>query len=83
MRIRSSRLKSLQAQQRDAGLHQPEGRGWRSEELRRFATDPEDGVAMGFSDKRLHRGLGGHIKERPGNRDVGHILLQDRRGVHG
>jgi hypothetical protein len=44
--------------------------------------DPEDGMAMGFGDKCHHRGVGGGIKERTGDRDLGHILFQDRRGLY-
>jgi hypothetical protein len=36
---------------------------------------------MGFGDKRLQRVVRGRVKERVGDRDLGHILLQDRRAI--
>jgi hypothetical protein len=43
--------------------------------------DPKDGVATGFRDKRLQRSDWLRVKEGTGDRDLGHILFQDRRGL--
>ena len=64
----------IRGRKRETVICQREGRGWSSDDLARFATHPEDGVAMGFGDKRLHRGVGGRVKERTGHRDLGDVL---------
>jgi hypothetical protein len=40
--------------------------------------DAEDGVAMGFGDKRFQRGVRYRVEERSRDRNLSHILFQDR-----
>jgi hypothetical protein len=43
--------------------------------------DAEDRVPLGFGDKRLHWSVRLRVKKWTGDRDLGHILFQDRRGL--
>jgi hypothetical protein len=62
-------------------LGMSEGRGWSADGLPCSTADAEDGVAMGFGDKRFQRGVRGRVKEWTDDRSLSDILLQDGRGL--